>query len=207
MCGGFGDKKKGGNKKMKKSIIASSIILVILLVSVASGFQVTGKQTTTIHLGKNSQEIIITNSGDTTLFAELTTTKDQYYISQNVPFSLSENWGQKFNEYEWQRVDWLNTKYSEAILPPHTTETIEFTINVPENTTRGTFYAKLEVKDIGKKEGMVVIRPVYVSQVVAHITDEKESPQALAGFGFPLVLFAVLLVLIVKRKKKKNKKV
>lgn len=204
MRGGHGD-KKGRKTKMKKTIIVS-IILVAFLVSAASGFQVTGKQTTTICPGKNSQEITITNSGDSTLFVELTTTEDQHYITQNVPFTLTENWGQKFNEYKWQRVDWLNAKYSEAIISPHTTETVGFVINVPEGITKGTFYAKLEVKDIGKKEGMIVIRPVYVSQVVAHITDEKETSQVSGfewGVACAIAFFVGLVMLVATRKNKK----
>jgi len=185
-----------------KGVVVFSIFVLIILS--ANAFSVTGKQITMIHPGKNIQEVTITNSGDSALFVEPTTTKEQYYTPHNVSFSLSENWEEKFNKYEWQRVDWLNAKYGEAVLAPHTTETVEFVVNVPDGVTEGTFYAKVEVKDIGKKEGTIVIRPVYVSQVVAHISAQQDTTLPLCEFF--LTLFYMLLSAIVILTKKKNAK-
>ena len=179
------------------------LTVFILIVSVANAFSVTGKQITTIHPGKNIQEVTITNSGDSLLFIDLTTTKDQYYTPHNIPFSVSENWKEKFDEYEWQRVDWASTKYSEAILPPQTTETVEFVINVPDGVADGTFYAKLEVKDIGKKEGMIVIRPVYVSQVLCHI--ENPETAALPGFAYITSLLGLGLAFLILKQREKER--
>ena len=198
-------------KKLNFVLLGIVILSIFILIApTVSAFSVTGKQIVTIHPGKNIQEVTITNSDDSVLFVELATTKEQYYKSQNIQFSVSENWKEKFDKYEWQRVDWVSAKYSEAIIAPRTTETIRFTINIPENITKGTFYAKLEVKDIGKKEGMIVIRPVYVSQVVARITDEKDASQ-IPCFGLDTVLLLVLTGLLMlgakKAQSRKNKKV
>ena len=194
---------KPKNRKLNLAMAGIAVLTLLFLfasIAPATAFTVTGKQTVTIPHGNSNQEITVTNPTDDILMVELTVTEEQYYCPFHIPFPLSENWEAIYNEYEWQRVEWINVKYGEVILSPHTTETIPFVINVPEDIiTTGTLYAKLDVKDIGKKEGLIVIRPVYVSQVVAHIETENtdKSDSASASLFFLKGLFAIIIILLV----------
>ncbi len=187
---------------MYKDVVKILMVIVLLIVAsvLSSGFTVTGKQITTIYTGNNIRTITITNPTDDILTVKITATQEQYYTPNNIAFSMSENWQQKFNSYSnWQKVDWIDVKYSEAVIPPHTTEKIRFSINVPENITTGTFYAKLEVKDIGEKQGLIVIRPIYVSQLVAYISSHSNNTEIPDYFFY--IGIAVILLLIVMKKK------
>ena len=187
---------------MYKDVVKILMVVVLLAVTpiLSSGFTITGKQITTIYTGNNIRTITVTNPTDDILTVKITATQEQYYIPDDITFSISENWQQKFNSYNnWQKVDWIDVKYSEAVIPPHMSEKIRFSINVPENITTGTFYAKLEVKDIGEKQGLIVIRPIYVSQLVAHISSRSNDTEIPDYFFY--IGIAVILLLVVMRKK------
>ncbi len=187
---------------MYKDVVKILMVVVLLAVipALCSGFTIIGKQITTIYTGNNIRTITVTNPTDDILVIKLIVTEEQYYTADNITFSISDNWQQKFNSYSnWQKVDWIDVKYSEAVIPPHMSEKIRFSINVPENITRGTFYAKLEVKDIGEKQGLIVIRPIYVSQLVAHISSHSNDTEIPDYFFY--IGIAVILLLIVMRKK------
>jgi len=187
---------------MYKDVVKILVVIVLLIVAsvLSSGFTVTGKQITTIYTGNNIRTITVINPTDDILVIKLIVTEEQYYTPDDITFSISENWQQKFNSYNnWQKVDWIDVKYSEAVIPPHMSEKIRFSINVPENITRGTFYAKLEVKDIGEKQGLIVIRPIYVSQLVAHISSRSNDTEIPDYFFY--IGIAVILLLIVMKKK------
>ena len=182
------------------------VLVIAIFVSVmplCSAFTVTGKQITNIHPGKNTKTITVKNTGDSTLVVKLIPTADQYYTPENVSFKLNENWQRRFNSSkDWQRVYWITAKYSEAIIAPHTSEDIKFTIDVPENITSGTFYAKVEIKDITEKQELIVIRPIYVSQIVAHISSsgmQSGIPTKLSYIFF----FMIVLLLLLRQKIKK----
>ena len=187
---------------MYKDVVKILMVVVLLAVipALCTGFTITGKQITTIYTGNNIRTITVTNPTDDILTVKLTATQEQYYTPDNITFPISENWQQKFNSYNnWQKVDWIDVKYSEAVIPPHMSEKIRFSINVPENITTGTFYAKLEVKDIGEKQGLIVIRPIYVSQLVAYISSRSNDTEIPDYFFY--IGIAVILLLIVMKKK------
>lgn len=190
--------------KLEKTFVALVTLLFLCAVVFphAGAFAVTGKHVVAISPGENMGEITVTNSGDKILIVQLSTTEEQYYTSEDASFISSENWEEKFKQYDWQRVNWVNEiKYGEVIIVPQKKEIIRYNIIVPENITKGTFYAKLEVKDIGEKEGMVIIRPVYVSQVVAHISQRHQT----AGLGFFISLLIIICVSILLIKCKNDK--
>jgi len=187
---------------MYKDVVKILVVIVLLIVAsvLSSGFTVTGKQITTIYTGNNIKTITVTNPTDDILVIKLIVTEEQYYTPDNITFSISENWQQKFNSYSnWQKVDWIDVKYSEAVIPPHMNEKIRFSINIPENITRGTFYAKLEVKDIGEKQGLIVIRPIYVSQLVAHISSRSNDTE-IPDYFFYIDIGIILLLIVMKKK-------
>jgi len=187
---------------MYKDVVKFLMVIVLLAVVpvLCSGFTVTGKQVTTIYAGNNIKTITVTNPTDDILVIKLIVTEEQYYAPDDITFSITENWEQKFNSCgNWQKVNWISAKYSEAVIPPHMSEEIKFSINVPENITTGTFYAKLEVKDIGEKRGLIVIRPVYVSQLVAHISSRSNNTE-IPDYFFYISVAVILLLIIVKKK-------
>jgi len=183
------------------------VLVIAIFVSVmplSSAFTVTGKQVTNIHPGKNTKTITVKNTGDSTLVVKLIPTADQYYTPENISFKLSENWQRRFNSSKsWQRVYWIIAKYGEAIIAPHTSEDIKFTIDVPENITSGTFYANVEVKDITEKQGLIVIRPIYVSQIVAHISSSGMQSGISAKLSYIFFFMVVFLFFILRQKIKK----
>jgi len=191
-------------KAMELNRFLVPLLVIAIFVSViplCSAFTVTGKQITNIHQGKNVKTITVKNTGDSTLVVKLIPTADQYYTPENVSFKLNENWQQKFNSSKsWQRVYWITAKYGEAIIAPHTSEDIKFTIDVPENITTGTFYAKVEIKDITEKQGLIIIRPIYVSQIAAQISSSGMK-SGISTKLFYIFFFIVVFIFLLLRKK------
>ena len=185
--------------ELNKILVPVLVIAVFIsAISLSIAFTVTGKQVTNIHPGKNVKTITVKNTGDSTLVVKLIPTADQYYTPENISFKLNENWQRRFNNSEnWQCVYWITAKYGEAIIAPHTSEDIKFTIDVPENITSGTFYAKVEIKDITEKQGLIVIRPIYVSQIAAQINSSgMQSGIPIRKFIFFFFIIIVLFLLL-----------
>ena len=185
---------------MELNRILVPILVIAIFVSVmplCSAFTVTGKQITNIHPGTNTKTITVKNTGDSTLVVKLIPTADQYYTPENISFKLNENWQRRFNSSkDWQRVYWITAKYSEAIIAPHTSEDIKFTIDVPENITSGTFYAKVEIKDITEKQGLIVIRPIYVSQIAARV-DSSGVQSGILTKNYCIFFFIIIMLFLL----------
>lgn len=179
-------------EKMKKSIIIS-IILVVFLVSVASGFQVTGKQKILLQgQGLNNDCIIsISNYEDISLVALIKPVK-QYYAEEQITFSINENWLEKKENYKWREVEWILPNEKIVNIAPNSKEDVVFSIATDENITKGTFYAQFETKDITQKQGTIVIRVVYVTQIVGAI--EKPSSTILPGFSFLMTVLGLFII-------------
>jgi len=194
-------------KAMELNRFLVLVLVIAIFVSVmplCSAFTVTGKQITNIHPGKNVKIITVKNTCDSTLVVKLIPTADQYYTPENITFKLNENWQKRFNNSkDWQRVYWITAKYSEAIIAPHTSEDIKFTIDVPENITSGTFYAKVEIKDITEKQGLIVIRPIYVSQIAAQISSSGMQSGISVKLSYIFFFMVVFLFFILRQKIKK----
>ena len=187
-------------KAMEVSRFLVLVLVIAIFVSVmplSSAFTVTGKKITNIHPGKNVKTITVKNTDDSTLVVKLIPTADQYYTPENISFKLNENWQRRFNSSEnWQRVYWITAKYGEAIIAPHTSEDIKFTIDVPENITTGTFYAKVEVKDITEKQGPIVIRPIYVSQIAARV-DSSGVQSGILTKNYCIFFFIIIMLFLL----------
>lgn len=180
---------------MKKfAVVMLLALLFLFLVTPANAFSVTGKQIVKINSGglDNVYQITVTNPTNTSFLLLIKPTQ-QFFIREKIPYTISENWLEKFKQYEdWQEVDWIRVGEDTIYVPPNTIKKVDFIINT-DNLTTGTFYGKLEIKDVGEKTGTIVVRMVYVTQVVGYVKEPEMA--VLPGFGF--VSFTVCLLLLV----------
>lgn len=188
---------------MKKiAAVMFCMALLMFLVTSVNAFLVTGKQIVEINSGglDNTYQITITNPTNTSYVLSIKPAH-QFFIGEKIPYAINENWLNKFGQYEdWQEVDWIRVKEDIIYVPPNTVKKVDFTINTG-NLTQGTFYGKLEIKDASEKIGMIIVRTVYVSQVVGYV--EKPKMAVIPGFGF--VSLMICLVFLVLFRKKNNK--
>ena len=179
---------------MKKSIgiAVTFIIAALVLVIAAEAYQITGKQKLVLQ-GQNldnSCTISITNTDNSSLLLSVKPVK-QYFTPKNIGFNINENWLNVIKNYEWEEVKWIYPNEKTVQVAPNSKEDVEFKIATDVNVTFGTFYAQFETKDISKKEGTVVIRTVYVTQVVGEI--ENPNMKVIPGFGSFSLLIGILI--------------
>ena len=179
---------------MKKNfgIAVTFIIAALVLVIAAEAYQITGKQKLVLQ-GQNldnSCTISITNTDNSSLLLSVKPVK-QYFTPKNIGFSINENWLNVIKNYEWEEVKWIYPNEKTVQVAPNSKEDVEFKIATDVNVTFGTFYAQFETKDISKKEGTVVIRTVYVTQVVGEI--ENPNMKVIPGFGSFSLLIGILI--------------
>ena len=179
---------------MKKSIgiAVTFIIAALVLVIAAEAYQITGKQKLVLQ-GQNldnSCTISITNTDNSSLLLSVKPVK-QYFTPKNIGFNINENWLNVIKNYEWEEVKWIYPNEKTVQVAPNSKEDVEFKIATDVNVTFGTFYAQFETKDISKKEGTVVIRTVYVTQVVGEI--ENPNIKVIPGFGSFSLLIGILI--------------
>ena len=179
---------------MKKSIgiAVTFIIAALVLVTTTEAYQITGKQKLVLQ-GQNldnSCTISITNTDNSSLLLSVKPVK-QYFTPKNIGFNINENWLNVIKNYEWEEVKWIYPNEKTVQVAPNSKEDVEFKIATDVNVTFGTFYAQFETKDISKKEGTVVIRTVYVTQVVGEI--ENPNIKVIPGFGSFSLLIGILI--------------
>ena len=185
---------------MKKVVVVMLCMasLFLFLVTTANAFPVTGKQIVDIDSGglDNTYQLTITNPTNTSYVLSIKPAQ-QFFTDEKIPYTLSENWLDKFEQYEnWQEVDWIRVKEDIIYVSPNTIKKVDFIINTGDLTT-GTFYGKLEVKDASEKTGMVVLRMVYVSQVVGYVEDPEMT--VIPGFGFMSLIVCLLFLVLFMR--------
>ena len=189
--------------ELKKVFIGILLIgLVISTISCVNAFSVTGKQNVTLSKGENKCQVTVTNTDNTLLIVDIKPTFDQYFIEEEISFPLNVRWDEIFNKYEWREIDWIDAKNTKTIVLPGKKEDIDFTIEVPDNITSGTLYAKVEVKDVSEKEGMIVMRNVYVSQVVGNIeteTEDNKTQKEVSGFTGIIFILSIFILYIIRR--------
>lgn len=191
--------------ELKKILIGILLVgLVISTISCANAFIVTGKQNVDLHNGENKCHVTVTNTDNTLLIVDLKATTDQYFSQEEISFPLNVRWDEIFNKHEWEKVDWINTKNTKTIILPGKKENIDFSINVPENITSGTLYVKVEVKDASEKEGMIVVRSVYVSQIAGKVSNNEDvsSDINIPSFSLLMFLLSITLIYYINRIKK-----
>ena len=187
---------------MKKNfgIAVIFIIAALVLVTTTEAYQITGKQKLVLQ-GQNldnSCTISITNTDNSNVLLSVKPVK-QYFTPQNIGFNINENWLNAFKNYEWEEVRWIYPNEKIVQVAPNSKEDVEFKITTDINVTSGTFYAQFETKDISKKEGTVVIRIVYVTQVVGEI--ENPNMKVIPGFGgFSLLIGILITITFIKLK-------
>ena len=179
---------------MKKSfgIVAIFIVAALVLVTSAEAYQITGKQKISLQ-GQgldNSCIITITNTEDTALLFMVKPTK-QYYTPNDITFKLNENWLEMFDRHEWNEVMWIHPNEKMVQVLANSKKDVDFKILTDTDISSGTFYAQFETKDISKKEGTVVIRMVYATQVVGEI--ENPNVKVIPAFDGFLLLIGILL--------------
>lgn len=184
---------------MKKiAAVVLCLALLMFLVTSANAFPVTGKQIVEINSGglDNVYQITITNPTNTSYVLTIKPAQ-QFFIGEKIPYIHSENWLEKFKQYEnWQEVDWIRIKGDDVYVLPNTIKKVDFIINTG-NLTKGTFYGKLEIRDASEKTGMIIVRTVYVSQVVGYV---KEPGMAVVpGFGFISLMICLLFLVLFMR--------
>jgi hypothetical protein len=184
---------------MKKiAVVMLSLALLMFLVTSANAFPVTGKQIVEINSGglDNTYQITITNPTNMSYVLTIRPAQ-QFYIDDKIPFAINENWLDKFKQYEnWQEVEWIRVKEDIIYVSPNTIKKVNFVINTG-NLTTGTFYGKLEVKDASEKTGTIVVRMVYVSQVVGYV--EEPEMTVIPGFGFVSLMVCLLFLVLFMR--------
>ena len=189
-------------EKMKKiAVVMLCLALPMFLVTSANAFSVTGKQIVEINSGglDNTYQITITNPTNTSYVLSIKPAQ-QFFIPEKVHYAINENWLNKFGQYEnWQEVDWIRVK-EDIYVPPNTVKKVDFTINTG-NLTQGTFYGKLEIKDASEKTGMIIVRTVYVSQVVGCV--EEPDMTVIPGFGFVSLIMCLLFLVLFRKMNKK----
>ena len=182
----------------KVAVVMLCMALPLLLVTTANAFPVTGKQIVDVNSGglDNTYQITVTNPTNMSYVLTIKPAQ-QFFIPEKVHYTINENWLDKFEQYEnWQEVDWIRVKEDIIYVSPNTIKKVDFIINTGD-LTEGTFYGKLEVKDASKKTGTIVVRTVYVSQVVGYV--EEPEMVVVPGFGFvPLVVCLLFLVLFTR---------
>ena len=183
----------------KKAAVMLCLALLMFLVTTANAFPVTGKQIVEINSGglDNTYQLTITNPTNTSYVLTIKPAQ-QFFTGERIPYIVNENWEDKFKQNEnWQEVNWIRVKEDNNIyVLPNTIKKVDFIINTG-NLTKGTFYGKLEVKDASEKTGTIVVRTVYVSQVVGYV----EEPQItiLPGFGFLSLVICLLFLVFFMR--------
>ena len=187
----------------KVAVVMLCMALPLLLVTSVSAFPVTGKQIVDINSGglDNTYQITITNPTNMSYVLAIKPAQ-QFFIGEKVSYVINENWLDKFEQYEnWQEVDWIRVKEDIIYVPPNTVEKVDYIINTG-NLTEGTFYGKLEIKDASEKTGTIVVRTVYVSQVVGYV--EEPDMAVLPGFGFMSLFFTFFVLWRAKLHKTKG---
>ena len=192
--------------ELKKVLIGMILLtgLVISTISCVNAFSVTGKQNVDLRSGENKCCVTVTNTGSSLLIVDLKPTIDQYFSQEEISFPLNVRWDEIFNKYEWKKVDWIDAKNTKTIILPNKKENMDFTINVPDNITSGTLYAKIEVKDASEKEGMVIIRNVYISQISGRLSNNVNvsGDTNIPSFSLLMFLLSITLVYYISKKKK-----